>query len=106
MGRSGLTGTHRIGWDPAARKIRSWVFDSAGGHAEGIWTRVDDDWIVKVTGVTSEGETTSVTMVYAQLSEDAYLWRAVDRVIGDEALGDVEVKVVRRPPEAAGSGAQ
>jgi uncharacterized protein (TIGR02246 family) len=106
QGRSALTGTHRIGWDPAARKIRSWVFDSAGGHAEGIWTRVDDDWIVKVTGVTSEGEATSATMVYAQLSEDAYLWRAVDRVIGDEALADVEVKVVRRPPEAAGAGAQ
>jgi uncharacterized protein (TIGR02246 family) len=101
QGRPALSGTYRIGWDPAGRKIRSWVFDSAGGHAEGVWTRVDDAWVVKMTGVTSDGESTSATMVYARLSEDAYLWRAVDRVIGDEALSDVEVKVVRRPPEPA-----
>ena len=30
-GRPAMTGTHRIGWDPLAKKIHSWVFDSEGG---------------------------------------------------------------------------
>ena len=37
-----------IGWDPAAKQVRSWVFDSGGGIGEGIWTKQGDKWIKKV----------------------------------------------------------
>ena len=30
------SGVQFIGWDPSAKRIRSWVFDSDGGHGEGI----------------------------------------------------------------------
>ena len=32
-----MTVTQRIGWDPAAKQIRSWEFDSEGGFGEGTW---------------------------------------------------------------------
>ena len=55
-GRPEMTGTQRIGWDPLAKTIRSWVFDSEGGFGEGTWTRDGDHWIVKRTGVTARRE--------------------------------------------------
>ena len=36
-GKPVLTGSQRIGWDPLARKVRSWVFDSEGGFGDGYW---------------------------------------------------------------------
>ncbi len=49
------TGTQRIGWDPAAQSIRSWVFDSDGGIVEGVWSREGDAWIIKTGGVLADG---------------------------------------------------
>ncbi len=34
-----LSGLQIIGWDPARKQIRSWVFDSDGGFSEGRWTK-------------------------------------------------------------------
>src|SRR5258707_1319374 len=34
--REVMTGTQRIGWDPRAGQIKSWEFDSQGGHGEGL----------------------------------------------------------------------
>src|SRR5262249_23951699 len=34
-GKSVMTGTQRIGWDPLAKRFRSWEFDSEGGFGEG-----------------------------------------------------------------------
>ena len=39
-GKPAMTGTQRIGWDPLRKVIRSWVFDSEGGFAEGTWEHV------------------------------------------------------------------
>ena len=32
------SGMQIIGWDPVAKQIHSWVFDSDGGYGEGTWT--------------------------------------------------------------------
>ena len=32
-----LEGIQFVGWDPIARQIRSWTFDSEGGIGEGRW---------------------------------------------------------------------
>jgi uncharacterized protein (TIGR02246 family) len=37
-------GTEVIGWDPAAKCVRSWTFDSQGGSAECAWDRADGRW--------------------------------------------------------------
>src|SRR5262249_53712459 len=39
QGKPVMTVSQRIGWDPLARRIRSWEFDSEGGFGEGTWSR-------------------------------------------------------------------
>lgn len=98
-GRKVMSGTQRIGWDGSLEKFKSWVFDSEGGHAEGIWTEIDDRWIVKSTGVRPDGDACSATNTYEQKGADAYLFSSTERIIGDELQPDFTAQVVRKPPE-------
>jgi uncharacterized protein (TIGR02246 family) len=91
--------SQRIGWDPLANKIRSWVFDSEGGYGESVWTPNGDTWIIKTTGVRPDGKTASATNVLVPAGKDAYVWRSNDRIVGDEVVAPMEVKVVRKPPQ-------
>ena len=98
-GRPVMTGTQRIGWDPLAKKIRSWVFDSEGGFGEGIWTREGNQWIVKMTGVTRDGKIASATNVTTHVSKDRMTWQQRDRIVGGEKTPDIaETPIARRPP--------
>ena len=98
-GKPAMTGTQRIGWDPLRKTIRSWVFDSEGGFAEGTWTLDGNKWVVKLTGVTRDGKTASATHTITQLSKHRMILQTVDRVIGGEKMPDGEkFLVVRRPP--------
>ena len=67
--RPTITGSERIGWDPLAKTIHSWVFDSAGGVAEGVWTHNGDQWIIKLTGATCDGKPASATNVLTRDGE-------------------------------------
>jgi uncharacterized protein (TIGR02246 family) len=99
-GRPAMSGSHRIGWDPAEQKIRSWVFDSEGGFGQGLWTRKENSWIVKMTGVTRDGKTASATNVTTKISKDRMTWLSRDRIVGDEVLPDIdEIPIVRKPPQ-------
>ena len=99
-GRPTMTGTQRIGWDPLAKKLHSWVFDSEGGVAEGVWTRNGNQWIIKMSGVTHEGETASSTNVITMKTKDRMTWQSRDRVVGDETKPNVEeIAIVREPPK-------
>jgi uncharacterized protein (TIGR02246 family) len=98
-GRPAMTGSQRIGWDPLAKKIRSWVFDSEGGFAEGVWTRQGNQWITKMTGVTRDGKAASSTNIITWVAKDRLTWQSRDRIVGDEKTPDVEqIPIVRRPP--------
>jgi uncharacterized protein (TIGR02246 family) len=98
-GRVTMTGSQRIGWDPREGKIHSWVFDSEGGFAEGLWTREGDRWIVKLTGVNRDGSSASATQIIKRLSSDRYSWQSRDRIVGDDVKSDTDTLiVVRRPP--------
>ena len=61
QGKDVMTVTQRIGWDPAARQIRSWEFDSEGGFGEGRWGGDGDRWVIKHTATRPEGTTVSAT---------------------------------------------
>ena len=98
-GRPVMTGTQRIGWDPLAKKIRSWVFDSEGGFGEGIWTRDGNQWIVKRTGVTRDGKIASATNIITRVSKHRMTWQQRDRIVGGEKTPDIaETPITRRPP--------
>lgn len=103
-GRNVMTGTQRIGWDGSTEKFKSWVFDSAGGHAEGIWTELDDQWVVKTTGVRPDGAAGSATHTYERKGADAFYFKVSDRIVGDERQPDFVSHVVRKPPEPEKAG--
>ena len=99
-GRPAMTGTHRISWDPVAKKLHSWIFDSEGGFVEGLWTRNGNQWLLKMTGTTRDGKPASSTNVITRTAKDRMTWQSRDRVIGDEVRPNIEeVQIVRKPPQ-------
>jgi uncharacterized protein (TIGR02246 family) len=101
QGKPALKSSQRIGWDPLNEKIKSWVFDSDGGHGEGIWCQVENHWVIKSTAVLPDGQTGSATIVLEPQDKDSYLMKGFDRIRGKTAEPDFEVKIVRRPPAPA-----
>jgi uncharacterized protein (TIGR02246 family) len=92
--------TQRIGWDPSAGRIRSWLFDADGGFAEGTWTLTDDDIVIKSTSVNPDGTTASATVTIDQKDKDHFSMKGTDRVVGDSREPDFDLTIVRRPPAA------
>ena len=98
-GEPGRSGTQWIGWDPQAKQIRSWVFDSDGDFGEGRWTRSGNAWIIKASGITGDGLTTSSTEIIEPINKDSLKLRANERIVGTELLPDIEETVmVRKAP--------
>jgi uncharacterized protein (TIGR02246 family) len=100
-GREVMTGSQRIGWDPLAKVIRTWVFDSEGGFAEGVYSQDGDRWIVRLTGVTRDGEPASATNVFTVLGRDRISWQSRDRTVAGKATPDTDTYIVVRPPPKA-----
>ncbi len=98
-GRDAMDISQRIGWDPLTKRIKSWQFDTEGGHGESIWTNAGDHWVVKATGVRRDGTPSSATNLITPTSKHSYTWRSTDHVVGTEMMPPTEVKIVRRPPE-------
>jgi uncharacterized protein (TIGR02246 family) len=95
-----LKGTQRIGWDPQAKQVRSWIFDSAGGFGEATWSPVaEDNWVCKAKGVRSDGSSASATRTLIRDAKDRVIWAATDRISDDERLPDLSVTMVRKPPK-------
>lgn len=98
-GRVAMRGTQRIGWDGSLGKFKSWVFDSEGGHSEGIWTEFDDRAVVRAAGVRPDGDAYSATQTYERLGDDSFLFSVTDRIDGNDTAPDFRATVVRKPPE-------
>jgi uncharacterized protein (TIGR02246 family) len=94
------SGMQIIGWDPAAKEIRSWVFDSDGGFSDGKWKRKGDSWIVKQSGTLPDGGKTSAVHIFKKVDNDSFTFQAIDRVADGEMLPNIEeVLIVRKPTE-------
>jgi len=101
QGKPAMKSSQRIGWDPLTEKVKSWSFDSDGGHGEGIWAQIENRWVIKSTAVMPDGQTGSATIVLEPRDKDSYLMKGFDRIRGKTAEPDFEVKIVRRPPPPA-----
>src|SRR5262245_35135206 len=89
-GKDAMNVSQRIGWDPVVKRIRSWTFDSEGGFGQSIWTRDDDTWIIRATGVRPDGTTGSATNFLIPAGNDGYVWRSTNRIVGDDRQPDME----------------
>ena len=92
-----MSGMQIVGWDPAAKQIRSWTFDSQGGFAEGNWTRNEEGWTVHKRGVLEGGGQASALNIIKVIDNDSFTFQAVNRIVDGELLPNVnEVQVVRQ----------
>jgi uncharacterized protein (TIGR02246 family) len=92
-----LEGTQVIGWDPVAKKIRSWIFDSKAGFGEGEWSRIGNTWTVNVKSTLGTGQKASSINIYTYVDPNSFAWQSVSRAVDGELLPDIdEVTVVRK----------
>jgi hypothetical protein len=87
--------TQRIGWDPLARQIRSWVFDSEGGYADGYWTREETGWSAQLRGVLNNGKTASMTNIWTPVDDTSVRFQSTNRRVEGEPLPDTDLKLVK-----------
>lgn len=93
------SGTERIGWDPLRQQIRSWLFDCEGGYLEGDWVQDGDKWTIGAKGFRADGKPSQATYVVTPLKKDAYHMASFNRFAGEAQLEDLDMTVVRKPPE-------
>lgn len=94
-GPSVISGSERIGWDPVAGKIKSWMFDSNGGSGEGHWTREGEGWIVGSTEVMPDGQKSSASTLFTPTGEGRFLWEVKSAKVGDVNLPTKRVEFRR-----------
>lgn len=91
-----LSGMQLIGWDPNAKSIRSWTFDSDGAFAEADWKFRGGRWYVRNRGRTGDGATATMTNVIRQVDRDSFTWQTIERTVDGGLLPNAdEVLIVR-----------
>ena len=89
-------GTQWIGWDGAAKGVRSWAFDSNGGFSDGTWTREGDKWTVKTTVTLRDGKKATSTNVITRVDPDHFTWQSTNRSVDGKAQPDSEAVKMKR----------
>jgi uncharacterized protein (TIGR02246 family) len=94
--RIDMSGMQIIGWDPVAKQIRSWVFDSDGGFGQGTWTKKENRWYVQQSGVLHDGRKSSAVNIFTFLDENTFTLQSIHRTVDGELLSNVdEVKITK-----------
>jgi hypothetical protein len=69
-----VSGSQRLGWDPATKQIKSWTFNSQGGSGEGHWRRDGERWVVNSLHVTADGKTAKSAASYVVAADGRLNW--------------------------------
>jgi uncharacterized protein (TIGR02246 family) len=88
--------TQWIGWDPAEKRVRSWIFDSTGGFGEGTWTEEGKKWTVKAALTLKDGKKATATFHIGYVDARTITLQSTDRTVNGEKLPDSpEIKLKR-----------
>lgn len=99
-GKEALQGTQRIGWDAQRDTFRVWSFDSKGGFNEGTLHATESGWMLRTSGVTAEGLSSSSTSLFTPVDDNAMTWQAFNIVVADQRMPDTGLtRIVRKPPQ-------
>jgi len=94
--RIDMAGMQIIGWDPATKQIRSWVFDSDGGFGQGIWKKKGNRWYVQQSGVLPDGRKSSSVNIITYVDDKTCTLQSVNRTENGELLPNIdEVKLTK-----------
>ena len=88
--------THWVGWDPRAKRVRSWVFDASGGFGEGAWSKDGDKWVVKTTSVLQDGKAATATFVLGPGEGGTLTLQAKDRTVDGKPVPDGKEITLKR----------
>lgn len=92
-----IQGEQIIGWDPAEKKVRSWVFDSDGGFGGSLWTQEGSNWRSIMKYTLPDGRKASAIHVYTKIDDDSYTFASTNRNIGGEIFPDIgPFKIIRK----------
>jgi uncharacterized protein (TIGR02246 family) len=94
-----MAGMQFVGWDPTAKQIRSWVFDSDGGFGEGVWKKHGNAWHIHAAATLPDGRKSSGVNILTKVDDDTFTWQSVQRVVDGELLPNVDDVVVVRHHE-------
>lgn len=87
--------SQRIGWDPRAGHIRSWLFDADGGFSEGVWTAVGEEVVIKSTSVNPDGSSASATLTLKPTDKDHFTFAGSERIVAGGREPNFELTVTR-----------
>lgn len=90
-----VNATQRIGWDPVAKRIKSWTFDSQGGTGEEIWRHEGQRWIVDTSDVSPDGKQGKTSSVYIPVDENNYKWEVIGADVAGTKLKPLRVEFHR-----------
>lgn len=91
-----LQGTEVIAWDPNAKQIRSWMFDSDGTVTESVWTNKGNVWTANAKGFLADGRKASATHTYTVVDPNTITYASSNRDVGGQLQPNVpDVKMVR-----------
>jgi uncharacterized protein (TIGR02246 family) len=95
-GKPALKGVQRIGRDPVAGALRSWVFESGGGFGEGVWERQGQRWVIEATGTLPDGSETTAINIILPLGPDLFTFQSIERTVAGVEVSDLPpIKVLR-----------
>lgn len=103
-----LEGTQVIGWDPLNLQIRTWTFNSDGSFGQGTVSRHDNDWLLKMWQIRTDGQLVSATQVMTQVDPDTLTVQVIGETVDGEpvpASSAVTVVRVREPAAESKDGA-
>lgn len=92
-------GTQVIGWDPRAKHIRSWTFNSDGSFGEGIWTKSGEEWLIKSSQTLADGGAASGTYVLTKENDDTLQMQLIGHTVNGTPQPASEAVTVRRQAE-------
>ncbi len=79
---------HWVGWDPEAKRVRSWIFDATGGFGEGSWAQNGKQWALKTASVLQDGKKAAATYVLTPVDADTFTLQSRDRSVDGNKLPD------------------
>ena len=88
--RIDMAGMQIIGWDPATKQIRSWVFDSDGGFGQGTWKKKGNRWYIQQSGVLPDGRKSSSVNIITYVDDNTCTLQSVNRTVDGELLPNIE----------------
>lgn len=89
-------GTHRIGWDPANKQIRSWTFEVDGGFGGGLWTRAGEQWTIQSSATLKDGKKMTASGILKRVNPDTMTLEFRDRTIDGQPTEAAKMLTFKR----------